>query len=280
MTVTELYDGRSEVVDTENPRVTIPYVITEAADEAAARTEFESTVATYRTFGSGRLKRTSYRLELIDEDGQYWRAEAYYEKSDIIDTEDPEQEWSGSTIGGTTKITQSLETRASVGDFRADHKGAIGFDGENVQGCDIVTSAFNFEVKDYKDDADMTPTYLGTLFSMSGTINDDDVRTPRGNFNAGELLYLGATYHQRQDDIWELIHKFSALPNKTGVVIGDLDPIDKRGWDYLWVEHAKDVDENAGGGAKKVEVKIPIAAYVERVYEETDFLDLELEGWS
>ena len=43
----------------------------------------------------------------------------------------------------------------------------------------------------------------------------------------------------------------------------------KKGWEYLWVRYADEED-----AAAKMLVKRPIAAYVEKVYEEGDFSQL------
>ena len=50
----------------------------------------------------------------------------------------------------------------------------------------------------------------------------------------------------------------------TGLQVGDITGIDKKGWEYLWVRYADAEDQN-------VLVKRPIAAYVEQVYESGNF---------
>jgi len=66
--------------------------------------------------------------------------------------------------------------------------------------------------------------------------------------------------------MWEITHRFSASPNKTGLTIGDITGIEKKGWEYLWVRYA-----DAEDTAAKTLVKKPAAVYVEKVYEEGDF---------
>jgi hypothetical protein len=275
-TVTELYEGRTETVGDEDPRATIPYLIEGVADEDAARTALTAAVSTYRTFGSNRLKIRDYTLELVQENGDesIFKSSVNYEKTDINDEEDPVPTRSGTTIGGTAHITQTLETVESlpVGGPFPDHKGAIGFDGENVQGVDIAVSAFTFDEIHYKTDDDMTPAYFGTLFRLSGTVNDDDVNTPIGNFNRGELLFLGVSWQRREDEIWELTFKFDAKPNKENQTFGDLNCPLKRGHEYIWFQYANGVDADAT-------IKTPKFGFVERVYEESDFWDLDLDGW-
>ncbi|MFN4261629.1 MAG: hypothetical protein ACK4RK_20290 [Gemmataceae bacterium] len=63
---------------------------------------------------------------------------------------------------------------------------------------------------------------------------------------------------------WEIIFRFAASPNATDLTVGDIQGIEKKGWEYLWVRYADAEDENTL-------VKQPIAAYVERVYDYGDF---------
>ncbi len=77
-------------------------------------------------------------------------------------------------------------------------------------------------------------------------------------------MFLGASGSLRSQEDWEITFRFAASPNVTGLVIGDIAGIDKKGWEYLWVRYADAEDQN-------VLVKKPIAVYVERVYEEGDF---------
>jgi hypothetical protein len=55
----------------------------------------------------------------------------------------------------------------------------------------------------------------------------------------------------------------------TGLAVGPITGIAKKGWEYLWVRYA-DVEDT---GAKML-VKRPIAAYVEQVYEYANFAGL------
>jgi hypothetical protein len=85
----------------------------------------------------------------------------------------------------------------------------------------------------------------------------------------GEVLFLGASGSQRGQDDWEITFRFAASPHVTGLVIGSIGGINKRGWEYLWVRYA-DAEDMASGTL----VKRPIAAYVEQVYPYGDFSGL------
>ena len=60
--------------------------------------------------------------------------------------------------------------------------------------------------------------------------------------------------------------RFAASPNRTGITIGDISGIDKKGHEYLWVRY-----EDAEDASAKMIVKRPAAVCVEKVYEEGDF---------
>ena len=88
-------------------------------------------------------------------------------------------------------------------------------------------------------------------------------------FAAGEVLFMGASGSKRGSDDWEITFRFAASPNKTGLTVGDIVGIDKKGWEYMWVRYA-----DAEDAAAKAIVKKPVAVYVEKVYEEGDFSTL------
>ena len=74
---------------------------------------------------------------------------------------------------------------------------------------------------------------------------------------------------RRGDDDWEITFRFAGSPNRSGLSVGPIGNIAKKGWEYLWVRYA-----DAEDAASHSLVKAPLAAYVEKVYEEGDFSDL------
>ena len=83
------------------------------------------------------------------------------------------------------------------------------------------------------------------------------------------MLFLGASGSRRGtgvDSDWEITFRFAASPNASGISVGPISGISKKGWEYLWVRYAD--AEDAGSQAI---VKRPVAAYVERVYDQGNF---------
>jgi len=125
------------------------------------------------------------------------------------------------------------------------------------------------------DDADIEPVYAdtitaraaykGKLFGLTGKINDASFK----GFAAGEVLFLGASGSRRSDDDWEIAFEFASSPNKTGLEIGGITGIAKKGWQYLWVRYSPRPDALA-----KVLIQYARYVYVHDVYEEGDFSDL------
>ena len=136
------------------------------------------------------------------------------------------------------------------------------------EGVDITVPVFQFSETHYFTNDQVTPSYKGTLFTLTGKVNSGAFK----GFQAGEVLFLGASGARRgtdPDDDWEITFRFAASPNASGISVGDISGISKKGWEYLWVRYAD--QEDTGSHAI---VKRPVAAYVERVYDEGSFAGL------
>lgn len=177
------------------------------------------------------------------------------------------------TGGGTQHITQSLATVQRVpapGMVAPDFQSAIGVSADGVEGIDITVPVYHFAETHYKPDAQITGAYKGVLFNLTGKVNADGFR----GFAPGEVLSLGASGAKRGSSTeadWEITYRFAASPNVSGLSVGPIGGITKKGWEYLWVRYSDQEDT-----AAKALVKRPVAAYVERVYESGSFAALGL----
>lgn len=203
--------------------------------------------------------------------GGIWYVEARY--SPLLPKQPGEPEFTFDTGGGTQHITVSKETLRDVsigtGVPAPDYKGAIGVDGETVHGCDIHVRQMAFSYRRYVPAALVTADYRRILFLATTTTNNAAWK----GFEAGEVLFIRARGAQRgtSEDPWEINFEFLASPNLT-VPIGNTGETEyKRGWEYLWIRFA-----DKGDGDAKCLVKQPVAAYVERVYDESDFSQIGL----
>ena len=175
------------------------------------------------------------------------------------------------TGGGSQHITQNIETsqtKVPPGETEPDYKGAIGVTNGSVNGIDITVPAYQFKITQYMDAATVDSAYRKAVASLTGSVNDEPFR----DFNAQEVLFLGATGSYREDDDdWEITFRFAQSDNRTGIEIGSITGIVKKGWEYLEVHYEEELDDNAG-----VLVANPVSVVVNKVYEAKDFTQLQI----
>jgi hypothetical protein len=177
----------------------------------------------------------------------------------------------GTTGGGTAHILLSKETKIKVrvggGLDPANTQNAIGITNGTVEGCDIVTSGGEFSVT--RKRRRMTLGYLRTLLRLTGKTN----KAVFWGFAIGELLYLGCDFQGSNQKGWTVTHKFRFAENQKNPVIiqPNVTVAEKKGHEYVWCIYKDKIDTAAG------EVyPLPTQIFVERVYDEGDFKDLQI----
>jgi len=173
------------------------------------------------------------------------------------------------TTGGTQHITQSRQTisRTAASGAAPDFKGAIGVTANGVEGVDITVPVYAFTYTYYLAPEAVTQSFRLQIFALTGKVNSGSFR----GFAAGEVLFLGATGSVRRGEKWEITFRFAASQNRTNINVGGITVPSKKGWEYLWVRYAEQEDT-----AAQTIVQQPVAAYVERVYDEASFAPLEI----
>ena len=251
VTVHEKWESR-ETTEGDSPSVDLVFVVRGTADDLEAKSAL---AAGSPVLYDGKV-RQSLHIERIAEDA--WEGSVRYGKLEPPQTGDSTFQFD--TGGGTQHITQGLQTVARYappGQVAADFGGAIAVTQESVEGVDITVPVYNFSETHYIATEAVTPAYKAALFWLTGKVSSGTFR----GFQPGEVLFLGASGSQRGQEDWEITFRFAASPNVTGLMIGEIGPIAKKGWEYLWVRYADEEDDDA-----KMLVKRPIAAYVEQVY--------------
>jgi hypothetical protein len=191
-----------------------------------------------------------------------------------------ESELSFDTSGQTVHVTQSLSTvstTAASGAVSALYNGAIGFNGTDASGCDIVVPQFNFTVVKTKLLGDVNTAYIGSLYALTGKVNSAEwsvtVNGATLTFAAGEALFLGASGTVRRGaGDWQFQYRFAASPNIASgglPAIGAITFPAKKGWEYVWVRY---VPDSSGSNM----ILKPLHAVVEKVYQEGNFALLAL----
>ena len=262
ITVSEKFESRRSTKG-ENPSAELVYTVRGTNDDLAARAAAEAeSPANYDGLPRQTVSVEPVGFELWEATARYGRAQGggFPQTGESVFTFD--------TGGGTQHITQSKQTVAShaaPGTNAPDFQGAVGVTADGVEGVDITVPVYQFSETHYLPDAVVTQGYKGTLFSLTGRVNAGSFR----GFNAGEVLFLGATGSKRGTDPdadWEITFRFAASPNATGISVGPIGGISKKGWEYLWVRYADQEDASSHAIVKR-----PVAAYVERVYDEGNF---------
>jgi hypothetical protein len=242
----------------------LKYVAMGSSDDVEVRSQAESQLpASYDGVGNRRI-----RVEPVDSNHGLWEVVASYRKIEAQPPPQPgDSSYSFDTTGGTQHITQSRET---VGGYAAagvpaipDFDEAIGVTDDGVEGVDVTVPVFSYTETHFVPAAAVTSGYVNTLFNLTGRVNSSAFK----GFAAGEMLFLGASGSKRAgEDFWEITYRFACSPNATGLTVGTITGIAKKGWEYLWVLYEDVEDESA-----KRLVKRPLAAYVERVYLDGNF---------
>ena len=254
----ELFQSRMQVLDLYKPTCVFLYMVSGATDEVDATNA--AIAAAPATYGST-FQRQCEILERINDDT--WRIAVKYD----VQPED----WSPAEIGfdstgGTAHITQDI---AQIGVYPAgaapDVKGAIGYDGDKVNGIDIVSPVWKYSELHYMSDADEAAGE-SYWYDATGKVNSDSFR----GYAPGELLFEGVTGNKRSPTApYALTFKFSASPNQTGLVIGSITGIAKKGWEVLDVFYADLID-----GTTNARIKVPKYVTVHQVYETVLFSTL------
>lgn len=177
--------------------------------------------------------------------------------------------------GVQQRITQSRSTvnrYARPGKTAKDFKGAINVASDGtVEGTDIVIPCLSFQMTYTFAESAVNEAYIDTLTQVVGTVNSDSFK----GLAAGTLLLTKVNGNKRSkvnettqavEWVWDITFGFSASRNETSLTVGDITGIEKKGWEYLWVYY-----EEVEDSTNKVVRKIPVSAYVEQVYTESNY---------
>ena len=249
------------------------YLITGTTDAGEARTALLEAAPT----AHGGLPRVDGEVDempgLQQRGGAFLGRVSYGYGSGSAPPEPEDSTFSFDTGGGTQHITQSLATigkYAPPDQTAPDFQGAIGVTKDGVQGVDITVPVYQWSETHYFTASQVTEAYKAKLSRLTGSANNATFK----GFQAGEVLFLGARGSRPGDDpadLWQIAFSFAASKNATGLTVGPITGINKKGWEYLWVLYREAEDEDA-----KALVQRPIAAYVEQVLLLDTFADLQI----
>ena len=257
VTVSESWGSRKRSISADSCDLTLTYLIEGTNNDTTAHDALVSTSpSTYVFDSSGRsLNRQTIAVERVGENE--WKGSV---KFGIKKGENPaESSYDFDTGGGTTHVTNSLLTVSSyaASGIAPDFGKLIGVTKDSVEGVDVSIPQYRFSETHNFDVSSITAAYKLTLFALTGSVNNATFK----GFAAGECLFMGASGSQKGEEDWSITYNFSCSANATGLSVGTITGIAKRGHDYLWVMYDDSVDSTA----KRI-VKTAVAAYVEQVY--------------
>ncbi len=148
--------------------------------------------------------------------------------------------------------------------------GLIGVTKDAVDGVDLDVAVSTFSETHYFPPEFVTKNYMSFVNRAYGKVNGYPFR----GYAADEVRFLGVSGSYKGDERWvELTYRFAVSPNMDNIWIGDIGPIWKPGWAYVWVRYEDQSDTEAGALVKR-----PVGAYVEQVYPYLNFASLGI-GW-
>lgn len=181
------------------------------------------------------------------------------------------------TTGSTARQTYAIDnSETRYGTSAPDMKGVLNYDGDSVQGVDIIIPSLQWTETYDVPSTYVTAAYIKTVAQLTGTVNNGTFRT----FPAGEVLFAGASGSQEWDTEkgngpWRLTYKFVASPNAgsgqtwPALQIGDINGIEKGGHEFVWVRYEDKVEN-------QTLIKTPKHVYVNSVYRTANFNALGL----
>ncbi len=164
-------------------------------------------------------------------------------------------------IGGARQqIYRSLSTVASYalpGQTPGDYGGQINVTDDGVEGVEIASTAYAFDISTVLPAATVTQTYKAVVALLAGTVNNATFNS----WAAGEVLFLGADIQRREDQDYDAVFSFERSPNETNIEVGDIVVPSKEGWDYLWWRRGSVFVDSETPLARR-----PTEVFIERVY--------------
>ncbi len=184
------------------------------------------------------------------------------------------------TTGGQVLQTYGYDqtSYAASGETATDYGNALDVQDGKPQGVQRVIPALKINIRAKIATEYITrPLFYAKLISeLTGFTNNSGLfpipaTSPvQYEFAAGELLFIGASGDVVAENP-QLTFSFLASKNVTGLTIGDITGIDKKGHEFLWFDFKKAKDSATNRNASQIR-----SAYVGQVYGEADLSQLQI----
>lgn len=239
---------------TDAPARTIGYMTTGTDTLAIAELSAISGTPIAAAGGAGvlfrqRIRTTKRGYNLFYHDVEYGR----------VNRNAGEFSWTWDGYGQPLHITTSLETVNSYGTSPPDFENLIGVRGDQVDGVDIDTTVSRFTIEFSHPEGFFTFAQAAAIDDIRGMVNSGFFF----GFAAGEVRFIRFRGSDGTNAPAVVSYEFERQRNATGLTIGSISSIAKRGHDYAWIRTTDDVSSG-------LPVQVPEHVYVERVFEYTD----------
>lgn len=270
MTIEQAWKEAPQTASAEDSTAKVTYFVTDVADENAALNDLiNNAPATLGNMTIGQYEIASR----VGEDK--WVGVVNYTLKDSPEFKAKELDGSAGAANAqvfnfntgqqTVNLKQAVAPVARYGpaglNDAKDYKGAINVTQNGVQGVDIVVPTYDFSLTHYLDQSIVDDNYKANIKDAAGKVNN---ATYLGH-GQRELLFMGASGSVKGADEYEVTYRWMYSPTKTNITIDNITVAEKKGWDYLWVDYKEDDDP-----VLNARVQVPVGAYVDQVYEETD----------
>lgn len=251
------------------------YHIFGATDDQDAETEFFAWLTTnIATVGGAQLNINDCQVEEVEGTNPLiYSGSAVWKVLDLGSQPTNTFSISFDISGQSEKIDHSIATVASVAATGSppNHQGAINVNEDgSIDGTDHIVPKSTYNVTYTFPDSTITTSWIHGIASVVGTTNDATFQ----GFATRELLLTKVSGQKRADGLWDIAFEFAISINKTGITIGDCAGVDKKGWEYLWVQWETNVASS--NLCKKAK-----AVFVEQIYYDSTFTTLGIgSSWS
>lgn len=169
------------------------------------------------------------------------------------------------TTGNTEHITQGLDDEDRYDENAPDFYSALNVSGDSVQGLDVVRPGLKYsETWIIPAQVAVSCDFVGAVYRLTGTVNLNTFRC----FQPGEALFLGGRAQWTGDQPYVAVtFDWEARPNVTDFYVKAVAQFPKEGWEHVWIQYAPET--NSGSL-----IRMPIAAYKNRVYHKKDWSSL------
>lgn len=270
-TISEAYLSRDGSDGESYQRELIYYTFGDSDESASATVLLATAPATYDG-----LPQKNIRRKQVTQDVYEWTVE-YRLDQNQVQPSDPATDTFNTTltfnlIGGTKHITTAYDTTGYVGPGGTvvGVQKTIGIDLKTgqVRGVDVFAPVLDYSLTTQFANSIVTTAYIDKVFDLTGKTNDAVFKGRQ----IGEVLFKGARGQKRGNDRWEISFEFAYSKNETGIAVGDITGISKKGWEYLDVLYKDSPTLRIANRP----VQVPAQVNVHQVYKSGSFADLKI----